>query len=73
MAKKATSKINNLPSTEGIAYHAAQKIFRENPGIFSTDGKIKTTIDFDLQWKITEIAKNNLYGLKNKTSPKQEF
>ncbi len=64
VAKKATSKINNLPSTEGIAYHAAQKIFRENPGIFSTDGKIKTTIDFDLQWKITEIAKNNLYGLK---------
>ncbi|WP_033111005.1 biosynthetic peptidoglycan transglycosylase, partial [Leptospira interrogans] len=64
VAKKATSKINNLPSTEGIAYHVALKIFRENPEIFSIDGKIKTTIDFDLQWKITEIAKNNLYGLK---------
>ncbi|EMY25999.1 hypothetical protein LEP1GSC115_3385, partial [Leptospira interrogans serovar Australis str. 200703203] len=49
------------------------KIFRENPEIFSIDGKIKTTTDFDLQWKITEIAKNNLYGLKNKTSQKLEF
>ncbi|PJZ30764.1 penicillin-binding protein 1C [Leptospira kmetyi] len=66
VSKQATAKLNALPSTGGIALHAAQKIFRENPGILSGAAKIKTTLDFDLQWKITELAKNIIDGLKKK-------
>ncbi len=64
VAKIATSKITGLPSTEGIAFHAAQKIFKENSGILFRDAKVRTTLDFDLQWKVTELAKNNIDGLK---------
>ncbi|AOP34041.1 penicillin-binding protein 1C [Leptospira tipperaryensis] len=64
-AKVAVSKPTGLRSTGGIAYHAAQKFFRENPGFLEKNGKQKTTLDFDLQWKITELAKNILDGLKN--------
>ncbi|EMY78874.1 penicillin-binding protein 1C [Leptospira weilii serovar Ranarum str. ICFT] len=64
VAKFATSKITGLPSTGGIAFHAAQKIFKENPGVLSGEGRTRTTIDFDLQWKITELAKNRINGLK---------
>ncbi len=34
VAKKATSKINNLPSTEGIAYHVALKISEKSGNFF---------------------------------------
>lgn len=64
-AKIAVSKPTGLPSTGGIAYHAAQKFFRENFGSSLKSGKERTTIDFDLQWKITERAKNILDGLKS--------
>ncbi|RHX90515.1 penicillin-binding protein 1C [Leptospira stimsonii] len=64
-AKIAVSKPTGLPSTGGIAYHAAQKFFRENFGSSVKSGKERTTIDFDLQWKITELAKNILDGLKS--------
>ncbi|WP_425269713.1 penicillin-binding protein 1C [Leptospira yasudae] len=64
VAKTATGKITGLPSTGGIAYHAAQRIFREESDVSSGNGKVKTTLDFDLQWKITELAKNILDGLK---------
>lgn len=64
-ASLAVSKSTGLPSTGGIAYHAAQKFFRENSGFLENNGKQKTTIDFDLQWKVTELAKNILDGLKN--------
>ncbi|MBM9501747.1 penicillin-binding protein 1C [Leptospira sp. 201903071] len=63
-AQAAVSKPTGLPSTGGIAYHAAQKFFRENLGFLEKNGKQKTTIDFDLQWKVTELAKNILDGLK---------
>lgn len=66
VSKQAVAKVNGLPSTGGIALHAAQRIFRENPGILSGNAKIKTTLDFDLQWKITELAKNIIDGLKKK-------
>ncbi|EQA63130.1 penicillin-binding protein 1C [Leptospira alexanderi] len=61
---RMTTKTSGLPAIEGIAFHAAQKIFRENPEFLSRDGKVKTTLDFDLQWKVTELAKNIIDGLK---------
>lgn len=64
---RMTTKMSALPAVGGIAFHAAQKIFRENPEFLSRDGKVKTTLDFDLQWKVTELAKNVMDGLKNKT------
>jgi penicillin-binding protein 1C len=63
-AKVAVSKPTGLSSTGGIAYHAAQKFFRENLSFLEKNGRQKTTIDFDLQWKVTELAKNILDGLK---------
>ncbi|UPY78047.1 penicillin-binding protein 1C [Leptospira weilii] len=61
---RMTVSAGGLPAIEGIAFHAAQKIFRENPEFLSRDGKVKTTLDFDLQWKVTELAKNIIDGLK---------
>ncbi len=64
IVERMTAKINGLPAAGGIAFHAAQKIFRENPEFLLRDGKVKTTLDFDLQWKVTELAKNIIDGLK---------
>nr|PJZ93172.1 penicillin-binding protein 1C [Leptospira ellisii] len=48
----------------GIAHHAAQRILRLGEGVSDRDGIRRTTLDFDLQWKVSESAKNVLEGLK---------
>lgn len=64
-AEIATSKPTGLPSFGGIAYHFAQKVFKDNETRSEKNGRWKTTLDFDLQSKITELSKNILEGLKH--------
>ncbi|TGK35114.1 penicillin-binding protein 1C [Leptospira gomenensis] len=63
-SKEIRKKRKSLFAEDGIAYHAARRSLRSGEAAPDRNGIRRTTLDFDLQWKIVLSAKNVLEGLK---------